>query len=48
MLRHVAKYEKATSHYVIEHEESYPGKSLLEPKGEDEHCEEHFYSKEFD
>ena len=30
VLRHVAKYVKATSHYVIEHMESHPGKSFLE------------------
>ncbi|CAE7286480.1 unnamed protein product [Symbiodinium sp. CCMP2592] len=31
VLRHVAKYVKATAHYVIEHKEAYPGKSFLDP-----------------
>ena len=40
VLRHVAKYVQAASHHVIEHKASYPGKSILEPKREDEDYEE--------
>ena len=39
VLRHVAKYAKTTSQYVIEHETSYPGKSFLK-KGTDNPDEE--------
>ena len=41
VLRHVAKYAKTTSQYVIEHETSYPGKSFLK-KGTDNPDEERY------